>query len=739
MTRRSAGWEKKMKNRPLFTVCLIILSVIVPAVGWGGQRFLKELKPSLLEKYVQEQEVLTVSGTVSYIEQKDTYRAIYLKNNSVDSKDRSFRESNILIYTDSDIKLHIGNQVTVLGEAAFFDHARNPGNFDQKLYYQRQDIHGMVWASQIKLADSDVWKCRDMLYRFRIAWKERLQKTMGEKEGGILSAMLLGDRTGMDQDVKDLYQANGIAHVLAVSGLHLSFVGLGIYQLLRRMTGSYLAGGAGGILILGLYILMIGCTVSVVRALVMFLLRVGADIAGAHYDSPTALSLAAVIVLCWRPLSLTDGGFWMSFGAVLSMMLASSLSGNIPAGGIWGSISIQIVLLPVLLYYFYEIPMYSVLLNLYVIPLMSVLLFCGMLGSLVSIFCAPVSEVILGFCGWILKMYEKSCAYVLKIPGARLVPGKPEIWKIVVYYSILAIVILMLRGKAKGWKKYVYACVLWGAAVCILTCRPEERGMLQVTMLDVGQGDCVVMQGPSGGTYMMDGGSSDVKHVGRYRMEAFLKSRGIYQLDYVFVSHGDSDHINGIEELIERQRLGIKIHTLVFPNRKTWDDSLEALYKLAKSAQIRVAVMEPGETIREGEMTLTCLFPKAEEPQEKGNASSLVLSLQYDMFDMLLTGDLEGEGEACLTQILKEQYRDTRWDVLKVAHHGSGNSSGEEFLEQVQPAYALISAGRNNRYGHPNKEVLNNLEKSKIYRTDMDGSIMFKIKNYDLKIETCVP
>jgi ComEC/Rec2-related protein len=236
---------------------------------------------------------------------------------------------------------------------------------------------------------------------------------------------------------------------MAISGLHLSFVGIGMYKLLRRITGSYPIGGAFGILFLMFYILMIGFTVSAVRALVMFLFRVGADMAGRHYDAPTALSVAAVVVLLWRPLSLYDGGFWLSFGAVFGILVvvpaAQDVSIIYPAAmqsrslsqlksrktniqsfqeqnadritlavylktirgylwqgilkGLTASIGINLVILPILLYYFFEFPLYSFILNIFVIPLMSVLLFMGMAGSLFSVGFLPLSGICFWVCG----------------------------------------------------------------------------------------------------------------------------------------------------------------------------------------------------------------------------------------------------------------------------------------------------------------------------------------------------
>ncbi len=814
-----------MRNRPLLSLCLVIVAAVVLSVLYGGEKFVRELRPSPLEENVPLGGSVTIRGQIYRLEAKSDYQVLYLCNNSIRYQEHTFQESKIILYTDSEEQFHMGNIVEAGGEVSFFQNARNPGNFDQKRYYQIQDIHGMAWGEEISIADRGVWKWRDRLARFRRNWAAALTDAMGAEDGTVMSAMILGEKSGMDQEVKMLYQANGIGHILAISGLHLSFVGIGMYKILRRFTGSYPIGGAFGILFLVLYILMIGFTVSAVRALTMFLFRVGADMAGRHYDAPTAFSVSAVVVLVWRPLSLYDGGFWLSFGAVLAVLAVvpalQDISITHPAieqqrcrktniqsfhkqstdritlavylktiwGYIWqgilkgltASIGVNLIILPILLYYFFEFPIYSLVLNLFVIPLMSVLLFMGMAGSLFSVGFLPLSGICFWICGGILRLYKISCNLALTLPGARFVAGKPKMWQIAVYYGILVIVLLLLREKLRlmehvdsspkqagcgsgvGMQKYAvsksdismqkhvkrlrrFALTLGMAGIIVLTHRWGEQGKLTTVVLDVGQGDGIFMRGPEGGTYLVDGGSSDVKKAGQYRIEPFLKSQGVGVLDYVLISHGDSDHISGVEELIERQDTGVKIGTLVLPVQEVWDEALEGLAEKAKDYEIRVVVIKPGQSIKEGNMAVTCIQPgnpgaeaenkefegrDAEEGYEPGNAASMVLAVKSGEFDMLLTGDVEGGGEEQLTKQLEEQYRDCTWEILKVAHHGSKNSSSEEFLRQVKPAYAFISAGRENRYGHPHQETIEKLTDagSKIYSTQENGALIVEVED----------
>ena len=250
-----------------------------------------------------------------------------------------------------------------------------------------------------------------------------------------------------------------------------------------------------------------------------------------------------------------------------------------------------------------------------------------------------------------------------------------------------------------------------------------------MTVLDVGQGDSIHIRGESG-EYLVDGGSSDVSSVGTYRIEPYLLSNAADTLNYVFVTHGDEDHISGIVELLEGQKLGVHIKTLVLPPEEYCEEKLLGLTRTAEKNGTRVVTMSAGDALEEG---ITCLGPEKGAGISPGNEASLVLSLTYGNFDMLLTGDVEGKGEDALV----ESGRLRKYDVLKAAHHGSKNSSLEPFLETVKPSVTLISAGVDNRYGHPHEETLKRLEAagSRVYSTQENGAVRIWTDGENMKIQ----
>lgn len=722
-----------MRNRPLCSVCLMVFLIFSIGMTAGGSRFFREPMPPEIKKQAGKE--VQITGQVYQIEVRESYQILYL----ILSK----KTARILVYDDAKQSVQIGNKVNVKGELSLFEEARNPGNFDQKFYYEKQKIGAFLWAEALRVTDRESNPLKQGLYELRQKWKRILIDAAGEEDGGALAAILLGEKQGMDREIRELYQVNGIAHVLAISGLHLSFLGVGVYHLLRRITGSYTVGGLAGVLFLSAYILMIGMTVSAFRAMVMFLFRIGADLSGRHYDSPTALAAAAVTVCMWRPLSLYDSGFWLSFGALIAIIFILPIFKNLPAQSLWASVSVNLFLLPILMYSFYEVPIYGVFLNLIVIPLLSVLMAAGLIGTMISLFWEHAGEAIFLCCRIIFRVYEHSCEAALRLPFARVVTGQQDIWKILFYYVFLFAAVLLLRKKEENKgekrsrkKRVVLSVLLVGTGMTILLFTAQVKDKITITMLDVGQGDGLVIRGPEGKTYFMDGGSSDVKKVGEYRIEPYLLSQGIGSLDYVFASHGDQDHISGIKELVQRQKTGVTIKRLVLPTQTVWNDALKELAEMAEKEGIPVFTMEKGQCLTEGKLSLTCIQPGKGEMEETGNSASLVLALRYGDFDMLFTGDVEGEGEKRLVDHLQGEYSECVWDVLKTAHHGSGNSTTEEFLKTAAPQYAFISAGKNNSYGHPHKETLERLKDAGaiVYSTQEEGAVTIVVSEREFTI-----
>lgn len=729
-----------MKKRPLCCVCLVLFLIQSLLLLTGGQSGERLPKDSLFQEE-KEREVI-LQGQVYQKADTQKNQILYLKNNSIKSQKQSFYESKIIVYDKTFQKIEIGKTVKLRGTAEKFERAHNPGNFDQRQYYEKQNIHGLVFSKEILGVGGKTDRISECLYRLKQCWKTKLTDAMGEKNGAILSAILLSEKREMDAEIKELYQKSGIGHILAISGLHISFIGLSVYHLFRRMGSPYIVAGAGASVLLFLYVLMIGFSVSVMRAAIMLLIRIGADVTGRVYDMATALFFAGAVTVLLQPLYLIDAGFLMSYGAIFGILIVlPAMEKLFPCKskiikGMYASVAINLMLFPVLLYFYFEFPTYSVFLNMLVIPMMSWVLGAGLIGSLFLGLVPPIGRLLVTGCKVLLELFEWMSRLTGRLPGARIVFGQPAWWQIILYYLILcSIVFFVLRCKKREKLCRVRKIVL---LLCVFTpvlfsMGHGMDGKISVTVIDVGQGDGIFVRGPENGTYLIDGGSSDVEKVGKYRLEPFLKSQGIGHLDYVLISHGDSDHYSGVEEMLTRQNLGVDIENLVLPATYQSDEALIKLARLAKKNDISVLMIEPGMKLQEGEFQMTCIQPEENFSGEIGNASSMVLDLQFNKFRMLCTGDVEEKGE----ELLLEKVDGEVYPILKVAHHGSKNSTKEELLKVIRPGIALISAGKDNRYGHPHKETLKRLKKwgTTIYSTVDSGALTLKSDGNTVSVE----
>ena len=783
-------------RRPLLFFCMVFLLICLAVTTVGRKTILKGLFSSPLQDISEGSEV-TLTGTLIRREGYEDYQTLYLKNLTVICEGRTIHASRFLIYDKTRKPFRIGNRLGVRGNLCFFEDATNPGCFSRKAYYERQNIYACMKEARITCIDNSFYRVRDGLAKLREVFSHALVDYAGEREGSVLKAILAGDKAGMDAGLKDLYKGAGIAHVLAISGLHLSFLGAAFYRLIRRSSGSYLIGGIFGIVFLSLYILMIGPGISSIRALVMFIIRLSADMTGRDYDAPTSLGVAAVIIICWRPLSMTDAAFQLSFGAASGVVLVFPLVNKksrekktaSEAGakltemvtwhlkqrwktkkvkqkdafdwkearrlfllflqmtlreGLTAGLCITMTTLPIVIFHYFTFPLYGTVLNLLVIPLMSILLGLGFAGGVLSIFIPEVGGFLLGISGLILRFFEVLCRITESLPFSRIVTGRPKIVGILLFYLLFGWFLLGIweekirkEKKEKTYKTAIrFVAIPVCAIVLLLTFTPMVYSTgFTITFLDVGQGDGIFLREGRTFACLVDGGSSSVYQVGKNRIEPFLLSQGVGKLKYVFVTHGDSDHIGGVEELISDQKNGVRIRCLVFPEQEVWDEKLASLQKEAQDQGIKTVVMHPGDEIHHGKLTVTCLAPDGKRMIETGNAASLVLDVSYgeqkasgneqDEVSILLTGDVEGKGEQLLTKSITQTY-----DVLKAAHHGSGNSTKEAFLEKVKPKICIISAGADNPYGHPNAETLERLMTvgCKIFSTVDCGAVTINIR-----------
>lgn len=737
-------------RRPLCLVCLVYVLAVILVMQMVPP---KEKGKGLPEEGSQ----FALQGRADRIEYQKDKSVLYLKSDSGKVicyfKDISFVST-----------LKIGNEVCVRGKVRHFKAPSNEGQFDEKQYYEVLGVDFALWDCSGMITDKGCNAYRQMLYRLRRRFSKGLSEGLPEKHAGIMQAMLLGEKGGMDAELKALYRQNGIAHILAISGLHITFLGMGFFRFCKKIRMSAALAGALSFVLVVSYGEMTQSGASAVRSIIMFSLFLLGGIWGRTYDMLTAMAVSAAGLLILQPLYIYHSGFLLSFSSVTGIALAAPFMRKLfPVqafsdrilldksrkekiretfreklyGSLSASLAVSLSTLPIQLYFYYMVPVYSPFLNLLVVPFMGVLIFTGFAGGTAVSLLSFGGAVFLAPCRWILEMYEAVCRIFDKLPGAHPIAGRPSLWKIILYYGILTALLVWENRKEERRGKHQYeknknireTIVKTGilAAAVLLLCIGRRRTASSCTMLDIGQGDCFVIEEKAGCNILIDGGSSDISAVGKYRIAPYLKCHGISRLDYVFISHGDKDHTSGVLELLSDGE--IKIDCLVMTKFAMEDEAYEELLSAAEDSGTRILFIGAGDYFTMGEITLTCLYPEMQD-EGTGNDQSMVLLMECDGIKTLFTGDLTKEKEELTA------FGDI--DVLKVAHHGSRYSTGQPFLEKTTPVISIISAGRNNGYGHPHQELLERLTRadSLIYQTPEDGAVTLRYEDGKVRVTT---
>lgn len=718
-----AGYVERIEHR-------ILQGDEVPVVTLTDAVVLKESHISSLEQFLSDSEKIPQYRLRSF--RKDNKKNI--------QREDAAGIEGVLCYMDTEEIPRMGSFVMVQGDYRAFSHATNPGEFDAADYYHIMGQQGRLMDSRI-LAQSRTYDVfRDKVYRAGEYLSLLVDACFDEVDSSVIKAMLLGEKGTLNAGVKELYQQNGIIHILAISGLHLSVIGMGCHKLFKRMRLPTLVNIILSIGLMYCYGTMTGMGISMLRAYIMFGIHLGAKLIGRTYDLLTAVTVAALVTLIQQPLYIQHSGFLFSFGAICGIgIFLPAVERNLFGHGkaekaLLSGMAISVSTLPVYLCFYYEFPPYSVFLNLIVIPCMTFVLLGGLITLAAAACFLPLGTVAAYPVHMLLVFYEKCCNFCLRLPDNRWVIGCPKLWQVVLFLGILL-------GLA-AWNHRLSKLHFWQGVLCallVLTIRLPQG--LQITMVDVGQGDCIYLTEDSGIHVLIDGGSSDKSGVAQYQMMPYLKHEGVSYLDAVIVTHPDSDHISGILEMLgQAETSGITVGCLYLPDvaEAGRNEEYRKLETAARNAGVAVRYLSVGDTLRCGKVMLTCIHPQKGWNETEPNAYSTVLYLKYRDFMALFTGDLEGEGEKLVRERLSGTPLASKGiTLLKVAHHGSRNSTDEAFLKTVNPQIALISSGRNNRYGHPHEELLERLEDCGcyIYRTQEGGAITVRVRNGRVKVE----
>lgn len=701
-------------------------------------------------------EKAAVSGEIYKKEEFTLYTNLYIKNANLTINSKQYSIDNVKVHIKREkcsTAFRCGDKVFVKGRLEEIPLPANLGQFNERVYNYARGIKWYQSGESVQVLEKNFNLFLKWQNKIKEMWIKGISKVVPEDKIGFFESVLLGEKRNLDSSQKILFQIMGCSHILAISGLHLSIMGGGLLKILQRLSVPFWAAGSISMIAMILYGGLTGSGAAVMRAAIMFSVWIGALIWKRTYDFLSSAALACILLLIKSPLYLYDSSFLLSFGAILGLGLVQPafFSKKMQRGkktlgekikklfmdGIKGGIAVWAVLLPMMMYFFYEISVFGIIINLLVLPTAGILLISGCAGSLLGM-CGIISlgKLVTALALLILEAYISVGKIIQHIPFAMWITGKPALWKCVCYYMFLILLLCVKNCKKSSKRRKTFWSGIWIASLLLL-CVKLPWEIRDITFLDVGQGDCICIHTGNRSCFLIDGGSSSVSGVGKYRILPFLKACGIQEIKGIFVSHTDLDHISGIQEILEsvaRKETQIKLERLFLSECEEKKEKLEELEKKGKKAGCKAVYIKKGTKIREGKVQLECLAPDRKDLE--CNEGSQAFCMTKGSLKVLFTGDIEGEGENELFQEIKA--RGEEYDVLKVAHHGSKNSTKEEFLEIVNPKASVISCGKDNSYGHPHKELLERLENytEKMLFTMEEGEIRLTERKNSFCIES---
>ena len=692
--------------------------------------------------------------------EKTTRTVIYLKKailiRSGSTKNYPIRNIKCTGKEEKINSLREGMHVRLEGMLVLPELPRNPGQFNRRIYESGKKIDFYLENPTVLEVKEQRSGVREVVEIWKTEMMNRCEKIYPDEEAGILEAMLFGEKSELSGDIKELYQAAGISHVLVISGLHISLLALAVAGILRRLGFPMPVWVILSVGVLAGYGILIGQPTTAVRALLMFFVLQGARLLGRSYDLLSALAFAGILMLLDNPDLILDGGCRLSFCAVIGVGWYVSEKNKIfrsigekekrknrgkggkgsSAGAILENIRagwyLWLFTLPVMLDTFYQVSVVGILWNLVAIPLLPVIIASGGLGVVLAGWNIFLGSLAGSPAYGMLQLYREIGNISEKLPVGMWTPGQPSKPVIAGYYLVIFLLVLVekqLIKREKRWKIFPGMELCSMLLLLLLMAHPWQQRE-KITFLDVGQGDASLLQ--SGGqTLLLDGGSTSQKNVGTYVILPYIKQQGISCLEAVVLTHTDQDHINGVTEVLEEGKKGwLTVKNLMYPYWMEGTEQGKQLKKLAEEAGASCRKIRAGDRLTIGKAEAVVLYPKEQEKIAEPNAGSLVLFWKWEGVQAMFTGDLPEEKERELLQNLPA------CEILQVGHHGSATSTCREFLEQVQPSLAVISCAMKNRYGHPSPDTVDRLKKTgcEIRYTMKSGAITIRKRGREILV-----
>ena len=725
--------------------------------------------------YQNEQKLTLVATIISNKEEKEFKNVYKIKVDEVIEKEdifKNYENSQLLLNVDKnkDINLKYGDKIYIKAEYTKPSTKRNFGGFDYSNYLKSINVYGALKAEKInKISENNLNIISLLSNKVKLKISDNINKLMTEKYSSIFLGLILGDTKNIDETIQDSFKVANISHVLAISGMHITYIILGVELILKKPTGKRKT-RIVTLFILIIYMFITGFSPSIVRASIMGILVIISKLIYRKNDIYTSISFSLLILLIYNPFLVTNVGLQLSYLGTIGIIVFNKniynffrnikiknkkikyrinrkiilLVDNIKQI-LSVTFSAQIMILPILLYHFNMLGIYFFISNLLVSIIIGPLIIIGFICVIISFLSIEIAKFFSG----IVLLGIKTLIFISEVsnlPFSKIYIPTPKIWQIVIYYIFILFTNIIYKAFSKRNPNYteirvknIFALIKYKfnenkrriikiisfflIIVFIYNIIPKN---LKIHFVDVGQGDCTFIVTTFNKTVLIDGGGSTSKeyNVGKSVVLPYILDRGFTKIDYLFISHFDQDHSLGCAKIIEN----LTVSNLILNKQLEENDIYKHIVSIAKQKKVNLIYVKAGDVITLNGVKIKILHPQEKLIAENSiNNNSIVFKLEYKSFSILFTGDIENIAE----EVILSKNINLKADILKVAHHGSKTSSSQRFIEAVSPKIALIGVGKNNMFGHPNREVIERLQSygTKIYRTDECGEISIMVNN----------
>ncbi|AGK54991.1 DNA internalization-related competence protein ComEC/Rec2 [Bacillus sp. 1NLA3E] len=636
-------------------------------------------------------------------------------------------------------QLTYGSTCTINGQLETPSSSRNPNAFSYQQYLANKQIYWILTPDELSIRSCSHKKATLLSFTEKVRHQgiDYAKGNFPEPMASLAIALLFGERSFMSTELVSSYQKIGIVHLLAISGLQVSFL-TGVLFLVGIRLGIVREKMIDILLVfLPFYALLTGATASVVRAVLMMLvILISLKVSNNRIQPLDALSIALLLSLFFGPFLIFDVGFQLTFIASASLLLSTVFlsNGQGPISQLLlTSMIAQMSTLPIILFHFYEFSVLSLLANFLFVSFFSVILtpFIFFVFILHPFF-GVLFEPLLWITNQTISFANRLIEWLSLLPFQMITLGRPGVLLLLIYIVSITVVFFHWERTPKKVVKVTILLVL-PILLQIIVNIMDPYG--EITFIDVGQGDAIFIKLPyHQGKYLIDTGGivpfgkeewqekNQSFEVGKDVIIPFIKSKGISSIDKLILTHGDYDHMGGAESVME----GLNVKEILLPKVKNQSDLEGEIINLAKRKAITITYVSEGAGWKIGTSHFQILSPPVEMEGVDKNNGSVVIYVKLGGLSWLFTGDMEEEMEKKLIK----KHPSLQIDILKVGHHGSQSSTSEELLRQYHPEVAVISVGEKNRYGHPKPEVISRLQEHsvQILRTDQHGAITYIFK-----------